>query len=105
MRRLFSGRKPPVLRCLRHPLEFTHTLVPFIAVFGFSFQIVPKLLLDNHPVLENVHKILGFNLGEIMRDDDRCFVLAPALEGFEDKDAGSGIQCGCCFIYVGKQSI
>jgi hypothetical protein len=55
---------PSPALCFDHFSEFT--FLPFMSVFRFSLQIIPKTLFDDRPVLEDIYKALGSDLGKIV---------------------------------------
>jgi hypothetical protein len=59
-----------------------------VSVFGFGRT---KHLLDNTPVLEDVYKALGFDLGTVVYDNDSRLILKSALECFEHQDTRSRV--------------
>lgn len=79
---------PPSLGIHPHP-------PPFIPIFGFSFQIVPKPLLDDHPVLEDLYRVLGFDLGVIMMV---IFFLRQCLRASNTRIRGVGSRADVASI-------
>lgn len=59
-------------------------------------------MFDDRPVLVNVYKILRFELRKVVSDDNGCFVLAPALEGFEVQDMRGRVSGRRSFVYSKK---
>jgi hypothetical protein len=63
-----------------------------------ALEIISVSLLNNVSAPEHVDKIARADLGEVMGDDDGGLVGAPAFDGFEYQDAGSGVKCRSCFV-------
>ena len=52
-----------------------------------KFQIGSEPLFNHSAIFEDVNKILGSNLREVVGNDNRRHVLPPSLESFEDENS------------------
>jgi hypothetical protein len=75
-------------------------------MFGFSFQIVPKPLFDDHPVFEDLYKVLGFDLKKIVCDNDGCLVLRQRLRASNTRirEVGSRADVASSIRNVSKET-
>jgi hypothetical protein len=93
-----TARKP--LR-LHHLAKFAlpiDLLTLEIKLVDVGLEVVAVPLLDDFALLEHVDEVLGGDLGEVVGDDDGGLVPPPALEGFEDENAGGGVESGGSLI-------
>ena len=59
----------------------------------------PRALLDANTLLENVDVVFGFDMRQIMGNDNRRLSLSPLFDSLKDETAPNYVESRCCFIW------
>jgi len=80
------------------PLRLHHlaklALVGLLVGWCNTLKIISVPLLGNATLFENIYEILGFDLRQVVCDNDGRLLLTPSFKCFKDENTGSRVQRG-----------